>query len=168
MYKGVQGYHLWNILIDFESLLHFHCHPQIAYQSHALYLTFTWNFWYFFSNNVWEKNFNPNSSNFFRVKTFRNMVNIPMWTHNLKGIYCVIVQWCYTKCTRKIYKVYKGNVLSVQGCTRLLFVKDFNRFWITSLFFLITHGLYIKFVLLYKGITLNVQGKCTNCIRQIH
>ena len=51
-------------------------------------------------------------------------------TLHVDGI-CIIVQKCYTNCIRKIYWQYKK-------CTRLLFVKDFNRFWITIFFFLST------------------------------
>ena len=133
MYKGVQCYHLWKIIINYESFLYFFYHSRIVHICHALYLIPAWKFQYFFQLLYLgkEKKFDIKSSTIFSTKPLEIWLNTPTWTwtHNLWGIWnlCHSVQRKCTNCT----KVYKITL-----CEWFQYI--LNHFFI----FLITQGLY--------------------------
>ena len=81
------------------------------------------NFNTFLNNDIWGKKFDHKSSTIFSTKPLKIWLNTLYGHINYKGYeICATIQGKYNK------------------CTRLSFVKDFNWFWTTLLFFLSPKG----------------------------
>ena len=51
-----------------------------------------------------------------------NMVNLSMSRHS------VVVVWNFFLCTRRLHEVYKVNMLTIQGCTKVLWTRIFHMY----------------------------------------
>ena len=123
--RGIQGYPLWKILINFGQLFFFFV---LSFKDCTLlrntFLYYTLILCTLFNSHMiiripiplmmFERKFCFSIFHYFLKQTNENMVNLLIVTHRVGGI------WNLSHCTRYLHYVYMTNILTVQGYKNII------------------------------------------------